>query len=173
MPRARRHPDEEVEDLVAAYRADLVAAGMVAAHPVTSPARSFLTRVGVNGWDKLSTAEQCATPLKDRRVAGWLMVTGRLRPSPDYLVLGKPYLGEIAARHHRAFHRRFTGTSAELGFAPRVSRLQWSALVKVAVLIGLSPDQITTEALDAGRAALLTAIGELRPVGPTATHLTG
>ncbi len=93
MTRSPRHPDEGVEDLVAAYRADLLAAGMFAAHPVTSPARSFLTRVGVNGWDKLSTAEQCATPLKDRRVAGWLMVTGRLRPSPDYLVLGKPYLG--------------------------------------------------------------------------------
>ena len=123
MTRSPRHPDEEVEDLVAAYRADLLAAGMFAAHPVTSPARSFLTRVGVNGWDNLSTAEQCATPLKDRRVAGWLMVTGRLRPSPDYLVLGKPYLGEIAARHHRVFHRRFITTSAELGFAPRVSRL--------------------------------------------------
>ena len=173
MTRSPRRPDEGVEDLVAAYRADLVAAGMFAAHPVTSPARSFLTRVGVNGWDKLSTTEQCATPLKDRRVAGWLMVTGRLRPSPDYLVLGKPYLGEIAARHHQVFHQRFTTTSAQLGFAPRVSRLQWSALVKVSVLVGLSPDQITTEVLDAGRAALLTAIREHRPVGPGATHLTG
>jgi hypothetical protein len=58
FPRCLR-PDDRVEDLVAAYRADLLAAGTFAAHPVTSPARSFLARVGVNGWDKLSTAEQC------------------------------------------------------------------------------------------------------------------
>jgi len=89
----------EVEELVAAYRADLLAAGMFAEHPVTSPARSFLSRVGVDGWSVLSLAEQCATSLKDRRVVGWLMVTGRLKPTADYLVLGRPYLGEIAARH--------------------------------------------------------------------------
>ena len=29
---------------------------------------------------------------------------------------------DFAARHHRAFHRRVTDTSAELGFAPRVWR---------------------------------------------------
>lgn len=142
--------------------------------PGDVPARSFLSRVGVNGWDKLSTAEQCATPLKDRRVAGWLMVTGRLRPSPDYLVLGKPLPGRDrgppppgvpSTVHHHVRPARLR--------PPRVSRLQWSALVKVAVLIGLAPDQITVEALSAGRAALITAIREHRPVGPGATHLTG
>jgi hypothetical protein len=80
----------EVEKLVAAYRTDLLAAGMFAQNPVTSPARSFLSRIGVEGWARLSLAEQCATPLKDRRVVGWLMVTGRCRPSPDYLVCGRP-----------------------------------------------------------------------------------
>jgi hypothetical protein len=37
----------DVEDLVTAYRADLVAAGMFAGHPVTSVARTFFDRVGV------------------------------------------------------------------------------------------------------------------------------
>ncbi|MGH9223397.1 MAG: hypothetical protein ACRD2W_06345 [Acidimicrobiales bacterium] len=58
MTRSSRRP--EVEALVAAYRADLVAAGMFAEHPVTSPARSFLSRVGPEGWAALSLAEQCA-----------------------------------------------------------------------------------------------------------------
>ena len=39
--------DPHVEELVAAYRADLEAAGMFAENEVTSPARSFLLRVGV------------------------------------------------------------------------------------------------------------------------------
>lgn len=129
----------EVEDLVGAYQADLAAAGMFAGHPTTSYARSFLSRVGVEGWAALPLDAQCATALKDRRVLGWLMVTGRLRPSPDYLVVGRPYLGEMAARHHRSFHERFAATSAELGFDPTVTRLQWSALTKVVVLAGGPP----------------------------------
>ena len=76
----------DVEELVAAYRADLAAAGMFAAHPVTSVARTFFTRIGVEGWTRLPLAQQCALPLKERRVVGWLIVTGRVRPSPDYLV---------------------------------------------------------------------------------------
>src|SRR5947209_17073420 len=105
----------DVEDLVVAYRADLVAAGMFAGHPVTSVARMFFTTVGADGWARLPLKAQCGLPLKDRRVVGWLMVTGRLVPSPDYLVACRPYLGEVAAHHHRAFHERFSTTSDELG----------------------------------------------------------
>jgi hypothetical protein len=87
----------DVEAMVATYRADLVAAGMFAAHPVTSVARMFFIRIGVDGWARLPLAQQCALPLKERRVVGWLIVTGRVRPSPDYLVACRPYLGEVAA----------------------------------------------------------------------------
>jgi hypothetical protein len=80
----------DVEAMVAAYRADLVAAGMFAAHPVTSVARTFFIRIGVDGWARLPLAQQCALPLKERRVVGWLIVTGRVRPSPDYLVACRP-----------------------------------------------------------------------------------
>ena len=153
----------DVEELVAAYRADLAAAGMFAAHPVTSVARTFFTRVGVDGWARLPLSEQCALPLKDRRVVGWLIVTGRVRPSPDYLVACRPYLGEVAARHHRAFHARFSARSAELGFGPVVTRLQWSALVKVAAVAGLTPEQLTKTTIQAGREALVAAIGRHRP----------
>jgi integrase/recombinase XerD len=82
-----------VEDLVDAYRNDLQAAGMFAGHPVTSVARMFFTRAGPEGWARLPLAAQCALPLKDRRVVGWLIVTGRLRPSADYLVACRPYPG--------------------------------------------------------------------------------
>ena len=158
-----RARDPEVERLVDAYRADLVAAGMFAEHPATSPARSFLVRVGVEGWSKLSLAEQCATSLKDRRVVGWLMVTGRLNPSADYLVLGRPYLGEVAARHMRAFHARFAATAEELGFDALSIRLQWSATVKVAVVVGMAPGELTKAQLDEGRDLLIAAIRRHRP----------
>jgi integrase len=153
----------DVEELVVAYRADLAAAGMFAAHPVTSVARTFFTRIGVDGWARLPLSEQCALPLKDRRVVGWLIVTGRVRPSPDYLVACRPYLGEVAAHHHRVFHARFSARSAELGFDRVVTRLQWSALVKVAAVAGLTPEQLTKTTIQAGREALVAAIGRHRP----------
>jgi hypothetical protein len=156
-----RHAD--VETLVAAYRADLVAAGMFAEPPVTSVARRFFTRVGVDGWTRLSLAEQCALPLKDRRVVGWLIVTGRVRPSPDYLVACRPYLGEVAAHHHQVFYERFRAMSAQLGFGRIVTRLQWSALAKVAALSGVTPEQLTAATIRAGQDALAVAIGRHRP----------
>ncbi len=160
-----RSPDRrpEVEDLVGAYRADLVNAGMFAGHPVTSVARMFFTRVGAEGWARLPLAAQCALPLKDRRVVGWLIVTGRLRPSPDYLVACRPYLGEVAANHQRGFYERFVAVSAELGFDRIVTRLQWSALTKVTALAGGSPEQATQAVIDEGRDALVAAIGAHRP----------
>jgi hypothetical protein len=53
-------------------------------------------------------------------VVGWLITTGRLRPSADYLVACRPYLGEVAAHHHREFYEHFVAVSAELGFEPIV-----------------------------------------------------
>ena len=113
--RARR---PGVEDLVGAYRADLVAAGMFAGHPVTSVARMFFTRVGAAGWAQMPLAGQCALPLKDRRVVGWLIVTGRLRPGPDYLVACRPYLGKspliITGRSMRASRKPPPGSASGL-----------------------------------------------------------
>ena len=141
----------------------LVAAGMFAAHPVTSVARMFFIRIGVDGWARLPLAQQCALPLRERRVVGWLIVTGRVRPSPDYLVACRPYLGEVAAHHHRAFHARFSARSAELGFDRIVTRLQWSALGEVAAVAGVTPERLTKTTIQAGREALVAAIGRHRP----------
>ena len=160
---SRPAPRADVEDLVAAYRGDLAAAGMFAGHPVTSVARTFLTRAGVQGWARMPLRVQCALPLKERRVVGWLIVTGRIRPSPDYLVCCRPYLGEVAAQHHRTFHDQFSATSTELGFDRIVTRLQWSALAKVAAVAGVTPEQLTKTLIEDGQQALAAAIGRHRP----------
>jgi integrase len=157
----------EIEELLEAYRIDLLAAGMYVGHPTLSYARSFLNRVGVDGWAQLTLEQQCATSLKDRRVVGWLMVTGRVRPTADYLVVGKPYLGEMAARHQRTFHERFTAASAHLGFVAKSTQLQWSTLVKVAVVAGVRIDQLTQPLIDQGRAELTGAINRQAPAGRT------
>ncbi|MGH2376041.1 MAG: hypothetical protein ACRDIC_21550, partial [bacterium] len=161
--------DADIKAMVAAYRESLVAAGMYAGHPVTSVARTFFARVGAAGWSQLSLDEQCAQPLKNRRVIGWLMVTGRLRASADYLMRSHLNLGDFASRHHPEFFSRFCATAAELGFNPRAIGLQWSKLVKIAVIHGVSPERVTLEQLAAGRAALLDAAARQTP----ATHAAG
>jgi len=145
------------EDLLDAYRASMEKAGMFAGRPTISVARMFFARVGVIGWDRLSLAEQCAQPHKNRRVVGWLMVTGRLAASADYLVAARLNVGDMASRHHPEFFCRFCGTAAELGFAPKAVRLQWSTLAKIAVMHRVRPDRMTAAQLGAGRQALIDA----------------
>jgi hypothetical protein len=47
--------------------------------------------------------EQLATPGDDRRLVTWLIVTGRFRPTPVYLVASRLRVGQVAARVHRDF----------------------------------------------------------------------
>ncbi len=148
---------EESEDLVVAYRASMQESGMFAGQPVISVARTFFARTGVTGWGGLSLAEQCAQPYKNRRVVGWLMVTGRLAATADYLVAARLNVGDMASRHHREFFSRFCGVAGELGFASKAVQLQWSTLVKIAVIHQTRPDRITTAQLGAGRDALIKA----------------
>lgn len=163
----------DVEALVDAYRGDLNAAGMFADKPVSSTARTFFGEIGVEGWTGLSLAEQCALPAKFRRVVSWLIVTGRARPSADYLVVCRPHLGLVAAHLQPGFHDRFRATSADLGFGPVVSRLQWSALVRVGALSGLWPDQLSIATIRDGHAALHAAIGQHHPDSHAADALSG
>ena len=65
---SRLSRDPEVEAIVAAYRADLEADGQYAKNAVTSPARAFLLRVGLEGWSRMSLAEQLALPSHSRRL---------------------------------------------------------------------------------------------------------
>src|SRR5258708_8611349 len=116
---------------------------MFAGHPVTSVARMFFTRTGAAGWAQMPLAAQCALPLKDRRVVGWLIVTGRLRPRADYLGACRPYLREVAAHHPRAFHARFAAPPAGLGFGAPLPPPQWSAPPKTSALAGLAPHPVS------------------------------
>lgn len=95
--------DPRVEALVAAYRADLEADGQYARKEVTSPARSFLLRVGVVGWARLPLEQQLAVRGHDRRLVAWLIVTGRVRPTAEYLIASKLRVGKVAMWVHREF----------------------------------------------------------------------
>jgi hypothetical protein len=155
--------DPQVEALVAAYRDGLRDAGMFAENEVTSPARSFLLRVGCEGWSSMSLEQQLAIPGQDRRLVTWLIVTGRLRPTPEDLVASKLRVGQLSARVHREFHGRFMATASELGFDDKPAQLQWWATALVAVVADVSPDRLTKPTFDTARDRLIDAIRQRNP----------
>ena len=57
----------------------------------------------------------------DRRLVAWLIVTGRVRPTAEYLVASKLRVGRVAAGIYREFHGRFLEVAGELGFDPKSS----------------------------------------------------
>ena len=111
------------DELLEHYVASLREAGMYVGSPVVSVARVFFQRIGADGWAGLSVDEQCDLPDKYRRVVGWLMVTGRLAATPEYLVRVPAYLGGISSRLHPKPFAVFCATGAELD-DPRKSLVQ-------------------------------------------------
>ena len=166
MARLRRDP--EVEVLIGAYRAELVATGQFAGNPMISPARSFLLRVGgVEGFSRLSLAEQCSLSEHESRLVTWLIVTGRLRASAEYLVASRLRAGRVAAWVHRDFHERFMRTAAELGFARTSAELHWWAVALAAAVAGVRPERLTNAQLDWARERLIAAVRRLDPDHPS------
>ena len=90
-------------ELVDAYVESLRAVGIQLDHKALWPARAFGARVGSpRSWAALSLEAQCALPLRIRHFVSWLIVTQRVATSAAYVVVGRPFLGDVALRHHPA-----------------------------------------------------------------------
>lgn len=157
---ARLARDPEVEALIAAYRADLTAAGHFAENEVTSPARAFLLRIGgPSGWSRLSLEQQLAVfEARESALVTWLITAGHVRARPEFLARGYQRLGKVAAWVHPDFHRRFMQVAASIGFTEKVAELQWWAVAKVAAVAGVAPEKLTRAKFDAASRELTCAV---------------
>jgi integrase len=149
-----------------AYLAALQAGGKYTGRPVVSVTRTFFERVGAAGWAAMSVDEQCALPAKYRRTVGWLIASGRVTVTPEYLVRMPAYLGGIASWVHPELFTTFVQMAAHLGRDEKSCVMQWSALAKAAGIHGVAPDQVSTDQLVEARDRLLDALAAL----PTNTH---
>ena len=111
---ARLARDPEVEALIDAYRADLIAAGHFAENEVTSPARAFLLRIGGRSGGRVSRSSSSGRLRAARERGGDVDDRCRSRAArPEFLVRGYQRLGKVAAWVHRDFHRRFMQVAAD------------------------------------------------------------
>ena len=163
MPAALRLTPAQLE-LVDAYIASLQAVGIQIDRKALWPARAFGARVGSpQDWAGLPLEAQCALPLRIRHFVSWLIVTQRVATSAAYVVVGRPFLGDVALRHHPAFAHAFLETATSLGFAPSTALAQWSDVAKLAGLSQVRPDALTREQFQDGCAALIDAAARYRP----------
>jgi integrase len=156
--------DPEVEALIAAYRADLLATGQFAESEVISPARAFLLRVGgASGFSELSAQEQCRVDTShERRVVLWMIAAGHVRPSPEFLARSNLHIGQVAAWVHPDFYGRFMQVAAGIGFSEKAAELQWWAVAKVAAVAGVAPGKLNRSCFDAASRQLIDAVVAFR-----------
>lgn len=151
-------------ELVDAYVESLRAVGIHLDEKAVWPARAFGARVGSpQDWAKLSLQAQCALPLRIRHFVTWLIVTQRVATSAAYVVVGRPFLGDVALRHHPALANAFLDTAVSLGFARATAMAQWSDVAKLAGLSQVRPDRLTRVHFEEGCAALIAAAHTYHP----------
>src|SRR5215472_2700005 len=132
--------------------------------PALWAARAFCARVGSpEAWAALPLQAQCALHLRIRHFVTWLLVTQRVAASPDYIVVGRPFLGDVALRHYPEFANAFLDTAVSLGFKRGTAMTQWSDVAKLAALHRVRPDRLTRAHFDEGYVALMDAAHRYRP----------
>jgi hypothetical protein len=164
---------ESEEELLAAYAADLIAAGLGCGSETLRPARALFRIVGApDAWANLTIEAQRAVPLPTRRFISWMMATQRLAASGEFLVTARPHLGEIAQRQSPVFAAEFAATASGLGFGADDIQAQWSVVAKIAALHRLPSSRLRQADLRAGRTVLLGAYRRLFPSGHGAKALS-
>ncbi len=151
MPAALTLRASSVDELDDFARA-LEAIGVQAWRFTIGAARTLRHRVDQSGgWERVELDTQPEWMRRARPVVSWLLVTGRLTPSADFLAQADLRLGGTARRHLPEVHAWFTTATDE------DTALQWNALCKVAALSGTRPDEIDTDRFRAARGQLYSA----------------
>jgi len=174
---ARLAVSPEAEELVDVFGAELVAAGLTAWPSTMGGARAFCARyTSPERFSAACVEDQLRLPAHLRQFACWLMVTGRMKVSAEYLARADLRLGTVAAHYHVELHARLAATAALLGSDHCWVAAQWNALAQLGALHGVAPAEVTAEQLDTGGTALLAAFarpGHPRPVTGRAAPLSG
>ena len=137
------------------FAAALESVGLTAWRTTLSAARTFRGRLDrAGGWERVGLDTQLEWMRKARPFVSWLLVTGRLTASAEFLARSDLRLGSTAAKHLPGVHAWFVAAAARVGASPASTKIQWNALAKAAALSGVRPDEIDTVSFNHARSAL-------------------
>ncbi len=129
-------------------------------------ARALLDLFGEpTGWQHATLAEQLSAEPVCGRFVAWLIVTGRVQPSADYLLACRGHLGAIGDVVHPQLAAEFAFTGEQLGYPPLIVRRQWAALLQVAALCRSAPTRLSATQISSALREFREAARRLRRPG--------
>ena len=150
--------DERSLDKIDEFTRALEAMGHTASRSTVQAARTFRGRVDrAGGWDHVDTNQQLIWKRQARPFVSWLLVTGQLTATADFLAMADLRLGLTARKHRPEIHRWFTEAAVRVDATSEDTALQWNALCKIAALTGVRPDEIGTDTFAAARTEIYEA----------------
>jgi integrase len=152
--------------------AEFIAVGVTVAarRARTFDVRRFEERFGdLAGWRRASLRERLAAPLAVRSYVGWAVVATATAVDADYVTAVSTTWGARLAARHPCAHRVFQETAADLGFDPSETSKMWSALAKVSVIAGATPDVIAGECFTVACDQLVAAVSRINGTAPKTT----
>ncbi len=157
MPAALVLSDESLND-IDAFTIALEAVGLKSWPSTIRAARTFQGRVEAAGaWDAVDLDTQLEWMRRARPFVSWLLVTGRLQATAEFLAFADLRLGGTARKHLPDTHAWFCAATGRLDATAADTALQWNALCKIAALSRRRPDGIDTDAFVAARTAIADA----------------
>jgi integrase/recombinase XerD len=114
-----------------------------------------LERAG--GWHRLPLTAQVDAAKKAPTFAAWLMATGQLRVTGDFLGAVNLRLGIAARRYCPHTYTWFVDAAQRLNTPPDDVSLQWSTLAKITALTGAPPDEVGDTEFEHARSAIIDA----------------
>lgn len=149
-------PQRGLSDFEAALVATMTAGGRGSGTWARKRVRKFTMRVGgPQDWEQLGLERQLGLPAEERSVATWLLASGQVTTTADYLVQAPIFLGIQFARCYPAFHAAYVDTAERIGMEAEWRQRSWAGLAAVCVINGTLPADVTiTDMVDARRAFL-------------------
>jgi len=157
MPAALKLNDRSLAD-IDTFAAALEKVGNTAWASTLRQARTFQGRVEqAGGWDQIDLDTQLEWMRRARPFVSWLLITGRLTATADFLAFADLRLGGTARKHLPDTHAWFLTATARLDASAADTALQWNVLCKIAALSGSHPDDVDTKRFLAARLAIYDA----------------
>jgi site-specific recombinase XerD len=112
---------------------------------------------GPGQFTAVAVPEQLDVDPFQRRFVDWLITTGALIVSCDYVAARKPALGSLFKHAYPQWRTRFGAAATELGFRPLTVDQQWNLAAQLFATTGASLDHISGPQLHDGLEDLIDA----------------
>jgi site-specific recombinase XerD len=142
-------------DVIAEFALSLQDSGLTAWNSTMSAARTLSGRMErADGWQRADLDTQVAWMRQARPFVSWMLVTGQITATADFIAVADLKLGVTAKRLLPHAHAWFLRAAGVLDASRLDAAIQWNALCKIAAMSAVSPDLVDEAMFHDARASL-------------------